>query len=422
MQERRSSLLGESLFSEELPSGAKFYAVPKKGYVEKQAMITVNYGSADNKYTLDGEEREIPQGVAHFLEHKMFEDDETPVLEKFTSLGANVNAFTTYTHTTYYFNCIDRFDECLEALAGAVQKPHFTDENVEKEKGIIAQEIRMYADSPSWRVYMNLHKALYHNGPIRDNIAGSTTSIERIDKGLLFECYNAFYHPSNMSAVVVGDIDPSKVSERLSWMMKPRAADNVVRIRDREPDEANMSYIEEKMAVSMPCFQFGFKESDFSCDMATKIASSKILADLLAGESSPLFGELYDEGLLDESFSRDYLCGSFYGTTIFSGASRNPIEFRKRLLAEIERVNNKGIDPIRFAAIKRKHIGRYVRSFNMVSHIAMNQVDLCSKGLGIMDLMDAFESVSIEDVQGRLKLLTPERSALSIVSPLERAV
>jgi predicted Zn-dependent peptidase len=422
MEETRSALLGESLFSEELPSGAKFYAVPKKGYVEKQAMITVSYGSADSRYSVGGEKKESPEGVAHFLEHKMFEDEEKPVLERFTALGANVNAFTTYTHTTYYFSCISRFYECLDTLSSAVQRPHFTDENVEKEKGIIAQEIRMYADSPSWRVYMNLHRALYHKGPIRDNIAGTAASIEKIDKGVLFDCYNAFYHPANMTAVVVGDVDPKDAAEKLAQMIKPKRAETVLKLRDEEPALANMSYIEEKMAVSMPCFQLGFKEQDFESGMAMKIASSKILADLLAGESSPLFGQLYDEGLLDDSFSRDYLCGSFYGATIFSGASRNPIAFRGHLLDEIKRLQAKGIDPQRFAAIKRKHIGRYIKSFNMIGHIAMNQVDLSSKGLGIIDLMNAFQDVSMEDVFERLKLLAPDCSALSVVSPLERAV
>jgi predicted Zn-dependent peptidase len=423
MHLKRSDLLGETLYMDKLPSGVECYVLPKGKFVEKQAMIAIKYGSADNRYLEDGKLRETPEGVAHFLEHKMFEDEEVPVLEKFVSQGGNVNAFTTYTHTSYYFSCIDNFYENLDLLFSFVQTPHFTDENVEKEKGIISQEIKMYADTPSWRVYMNLHRALYNHGPIRDNIAGTIDSIELIDKGVLYDCYNAFYHPANMAVIAVGDIDPEEFAESVGKKIKPRKSGGIERLHEAEPKEAKMSYIEEKMAVSMPCFQFGFKETDFSSETAMKIASSKILADLVAGESSPLYGRMFDKGLIDGSFSMDYLCGSFYGATIFSGSSNEPIKVRELILEEISRISKEGVDPLRFGACKRKHLGRYLMSFDMISHMAINQVDLYSKGLDLFDLLNAFQNVSIDDVNDRLRShLISDSSALSVVSPLEPSV
>ncbi|MDR1537952.1 MAG: insulinase family protein [Clostridiales bacterium] len=421
MEEMKSNaLLGENIFIDRLPSGIKCYIIPKSGYVEKQAMLAVRYGSADSSYQIDGRRLEAPEGMAHFLEHKMFEDDKMAVFEQFTMQGASVNAFTTYTHTAYYFSCIDNFYENLGLLMDFVQKPHFTDANVEKEKGIIAQEIQMYSDNPSWKVYMNLNQALYHQGPLRDNIAGTLESIQEITKELLLENYNAFYHPSNMALICVGDLDPVKIFQTVNEGFMEKPARVAGRIFGEEPACAKMSYIEEKLSVSMPLFEFGFKETDFKSGLAGKIASSKILADIIAGESSPLYVSMYDEGLIDDSFAMDYLCGSFYGATIFSGASRDPIRVRGLLMAEISRLAQEGIDPSRFAAAKRKHLGKYIRSFNMIDHIGVNQVDLFSKDLDLFDLMDAFQSASIPDAQSRLNNhFLEESSALSVVSPMD---
>ena len=205
--------LGETLYEYVHESGLKVLFVKKPGYNKKTAMFGTNYGSIDNVFKVQGSDKEIvvPDGIAHFLEHKLFEQEDGNMLDKFSKLGASPNAFTSFNQTVYYFSCADLFEENFRMLLSYVQNPWLTDENVEKEKGIIGQEIRMYEDNPNWRVFFNLLDCLYVNHPVKLDIAGSIESISKITKELLYDCYHTFYTPSNMVVVVVGDLVPEEV-------------------------------------------------------------------------------------------------------------------------------------------------------------------------------------------------------------------
>ena len=413
---KTNETLGEDLYINQLSSGVKCYIIPKAGYVENQAMLTVSYGSADSTYAMNGRRVQNPEGIAHFLEHKLFDDKENSLFNRFNKIGGNVNAFTTFNQTAYYVSCIDNFQDNLKLLLNFCQNPYITDESVEKEKGIIAQEIQMYKDTPSWRAYMNLNAALYGDSPLACNIAGSEESIQNIHKQELLDCYHTFYFPSNMALICSGDIDPEKVELLAESFISPKQGESIERGYKADESGVKSDYIETSMPVSMPLFELGFKETDFETSPCTRIVSGKILLDMIAGESSPLYERLYNANLIDDSFGMDYLSGVFYGVSIYSGSSPNPIGVRDNILDEIQRLKRDGLDRARFQNIKRKHIGRFIRGFNNIGQIIQAQADLYTKGLDVFDLMDCFSNITFDKVQARFERLFSEQ-ALSVVKP-----
>jgi len=413
---KSNKILREDLYANQLSSGIKCYIIPKAGYVERQSLLTVCYGSADSAYTVNNRTVQNPEGIAHFLEHKLFDDEENTLFARFSKLGGSVNAFTTFNQTAYYVSCIDNFEDNLKLLLNFCQNPAITDESVEKEKGIIAQEIQMYDDTPSWRAYMNLHAALYGDSPLSANIAGSEDSIRRIGKRELTDCYRTFYYPSNMALICVGDIDPERTALLADEGVaaKPEA----VVTRGYHPSGAGIhsDYIETSMPVSMPLFELGFKETDFETPACTRIVSGKILLDMLTGESSELYERMYSENLIDSSFGMDYLSGIFYGESVISGSSPDPLRVRDSIVDEIRRLKRDGLGESRFERIKRKHIGRFVMGFNNIGQIVQAQADLYTKGLDVFDLMDCFSNITFDEVRTRFARHFTE-PALSVVKP-----
>ena len=259
-----NSKVKEKVYIEKLKNGLTVIIFPKKGMQKKYMIWGTNYGSNDNKFIVPGESKitEVPNGVAHFLEHKLFEQpDGTNSLDTLTALGVNANAYTTNDHTAYLFECTDNFYPAMDELMDYVQHPYFTDENVEKEKGIIGQEIRMYDDYPEWKVYLNALNAMYHNNPIKIDITGTIETISHIDKEILYKCYKTFYHPSNMIMVIAGDFEPEKTIEDVKKrLIKTEAKGEIRRINSDEPEEIVQPYIEEKLEVSQPLYTIGIKE------------------------------------------------------------------------------------------------------------------------------------------------------------------
>jgi predicted Zn-dependent peptidase len=259
-----NKLLKEKIFWQKVEPGLEVFVLPKRGYNKKYATFATRFGSIDSHFVVEGEGQElvVPDGVAHFLEHKLFEEKEGNVFDRFAKLGASSNAFTNFTNTAYLFSSTDNFEECLEILLDFVQQPYFTEENVEKEKGIIEQEIRMYEDNPQWRIFFNLLAALYQKHPVRKDIAGTVESIRQIDKDVLYQCYRTFYHPSNMAVFVVGDVDPDKTMKQV--------ADNIARhghaplgeIKRFYPQEGpNLAekFVSQELVVSQPIINLGIK-------------------------------------------------------------------------------------------------------------------------------------------------------------------
>ena len=414
---KHNETLNEDLYIDQLSSGIKCYIMPKAGYAEKQAMLTVCYGSADNAYTVNNKNIKNPEGIAHFLEHKLFEGEDNALFGSFAKIGGSVNAFTTFNQTAYYVSCMDNFEENLKLLFGFCQNPYITDDNVEKEKGIISQEIRMYDDTPSWRAYVKLNKAAYGDGPLSASITGSIESIQNIGRQELLDCYDTFYFPANMALVCVGDMSPELVYQLADSVIKPKANNSIKRGYHTDRTGVNREYIELSMHISMPVFDLGFKETDFDLHPCKRIVSGKILLDMIAGESSDLYERMYNENLIDGSFGMDYISGTFYGLSIFSGASPDPILVRDYIMEEIQLQKRKGLNRSRFENIKRKHIGRYIRSFNNIGQIALAQADLYTKGLDVFELMDCFSNITFEEAQSRLTSHFTE-PALSVVKPL----
>lgn len=415
----KNEMLKDEMYVNVLSSGIKCYIIPKKGHVEKQAIIATKYGAMDLNFKIDGENITTPDGVAHFLEHKIFEDEELNLFDQFAKIGGNVNAFTNYNNTAYYFSCTDNFDKNFELLLDFVFKPYLTDENVEKEKGIIAQEINMYKDYPSWRCYFNMQSAMYQELPVKVDIAGTVESIEKIDKEVLLKCYDAFYQPENMLIVCCGDFDIDMIYETIDKKIKKSSNKNIERYSYSEPKEVKQKYIEEKMEVSIPMFNFGIKDNALENDKSMLIAKSKILIDIVAGESSSIYEKLYNEGLIDSSFSIDYSCGVEYGISLFAGYSTAPKEVTEEIIKEIKRLSQDGIDEKRFEQIRRKHLGRYIRSFNSISTITNMQVEFDTKNMDIFKLMDSFNNVTLDMVEERLREhLNTEDYVLSVINPL----
>jgi len=397
----KNDVLGESLHIKKLPSGLSSYIIPKKGFSKKTASLAVNFGSCDLEFEVDGKRIVTPEGIAHFYEHKVFEDAELDYFNEFTKLSANVNAYTNFNSTVYYFSCTENFDECLKLLFDMVFSLYITDETVEKEKGIIEQEISMYDDDPSWRVYFNMLQGLYAKSPVRAEIAGSAQTIAEIDLNALNTIFKSFYVPGNMALICSGDFDMEDVYRIADEKTKDLRSPKIVKDYPTEPKVALKARTQEKMTVAKPIFCLGFKDSH-KMDDVYKMTATKILLDILICGSSEAYNKLYNAGLIDDGFGEDYSLGNCYSTIMFSGASREPETVFNEIMAAINKAKAEGIDKIVFERIKKKHLGRYLNTFNSVSTPAHMQGEFFIKGFNIFDLADALQNTTIEHVTERL--------------------
>lgn len=417
--------LNEKILNIELDNGLKVFCIPKDNYVRKHAIYAVNYGSNDNKFVPIGESKEIvaPEGIAHFLEHKLFEDPEIDIFEEFGKLGSYVNAFTNNKQTAYLFSCIDKFYENLKLLVSFVQNPYFTEKNVEKEKGIIQQEIKMYNDAPDWKVYSNCLSGLYNSHPVKIDIAGTIESIQNINVDLLFKCYNTFYNPKNMILFMIGDIDFEKalsiVEEK--QIKYEKLKDSIVRGINLELTTISKKIIEENQRVSMPLFNVGFKDLDLGFDgdsLAYKEHCTNILLEILFGSSSDFYYELYNKGLINDKFGFQYVGYKDYGYAILGGESDAPKDVYYRILSYIELKKIKGLMERDFNRAKKKLIGYHLINSNSIDFIAKNFINDFYNKYTLLNYLDILEKVKLEDVERRLNnFLNENQSTLSIISP-----
>jgi len=411
----------EKIYTEKLSNGLTVMIIPKKDIQKKYIIWGTHFGSIDNHFIVPKtkEKIKIPDGVAHFLEHKMFEQESgTNSLDVLSALGVDANAYTTNDHTAYLFEATDNFYEALDEFMDYVQNPFYTDENVEKEKGIISQEIKMYDDHPAWQVYMNAMKCLYKENPIRIDIAGTVESINKIDKDVLYNCYNTFYHPSNMALVVCGDFNPEELIEELKNRMvnKENQAD-IQRIYPEEPEEIDQKNITVTMDVNNPLFVIGFKDKiEDKEQMVKKHIAIEILLYMLIGKSSNLYQKLYEQGLLLAQPDLDYEFSTQYAHASISGQSKDPEKVYEMLLKEIERLKNDGIEADLFDRVKKKIYGDYVTEYNSVGNIARMFLADYFKGINSFDYLENYELVTIEYASQVLdKVFVEDKSVLSIV-------
>ncbi len=391
----------EKVYIEKLKNGLTVMVIPKEGIKKKYIIWGTHYGSNDSKFIVPGENQvtEVPKGVAHFLEHKMFEQENgRNSLDVLSSLGVNANAFTTNTHTAYLYEATDNFYEALDEFMDYVQHPYFTDENVEKEKGIIGQEIMMYDDYPEWKVYLNALEAMYHSHPVKLDITGTIETISHIDKDILYKCYNTFYNPSNMCLVVCGDFNPDEILKEIEKrLIDNKAEGEIKRIYEQEEETIVNPKIESKMEVSIPLFTLGIKciPPKQKEKVKTHIAID-VLLNLIIGESSNLYQELYKSGVILNMPSFEYEFTDEYAHILISGVSRNPDIFFDMLNKEIDNFINNGINEQDFERVKKMIYGEYIKEYNDVSKIARIFLTDFMKGVNSFDYIEEITALDIE--------------------------
>ena len=411
----------EKLYTEKLLNGLTVMIIPKPGILKKYIIWGTNYGSNDSTFVVPGEEKEtvVPEGVAHFLEHKMFEQESgINSLDTLTSLGVEANAYTTNDHTAYLFECTDNFYEALDEFMDYVQHPYFTDENVEKEKGIIGQEIMMYDDYPEWQVYLNTMKAMYHNNPIKIDITGTIETISHIDNEILYKCYNTFYNPGNMAIVICGDFEPEKIIEEIKKRLLPNTANGEIkRIYPEEPETIVQERIEQQMEVSQSLYSIGIKDKIVSKDSIVKRhIAIEIILNIVCGKSSELYKNLYNEGIIFGTPSADYEFSEKYAHVLISGQSTNPEEVYKRFKNEVQKIKNNGINQDDFERIKKKIYGIYTKEYNDVADIARMFLSDYFKGINSFDYIEEIDTVNIEYTnQVAKELFDDKKMVLSVV-------
>lgn len=404
-------------------SGLKIYVYPKEGFSSTYAVIGTKFGSINTKFKKKGDKKVtvVPDGIAHYLEHKLFESEDGDAFAKYAKTGASANAYTSFDMTCYLFSCTENFGKSLKILLELVQSPYFTKETVAKEQGIIGQEIKMYDDDPNWRVMFNLLGAMFHNHPVKVDIAGTIESIAQINADNLYECYNNFYNLNNMVLAVAGNVTPDEVLKIANESLKPSENSVPESIFPDEPYEVVKERVEQKFEISMPMFQFGFKELAAKDRFSAKeLAQTDIILQILAAKSSPMYRELLDKSLINDSFSYEYFEGPGYAAIIFSGESKNPDEVANIIKKYVKDMHEKGIDKDEFEMSKRAIYGKTVSMLNSAENISNAIMGLDFANRSLFESIDCIASTTLQDVENRLKKqLDINNCALSVVLPLK---
>lgn len=414
--------IGECLYSAVLPNGLRLRVVPKKGFSTNYAVFATNYGGAHRRFTVDGRELDTPAGVAHFLEHKMFDmPDGQNALNILSENGADPNAFTSSGVTCYFFQCTQSFEENLRMLLRFVSTPYFTEETVKKEQGIIAQEIVMGEDSPGSAIYYNLMEMLYEHHPVKDKVAGTVESISHITHETLYDCHRVFYAPCNMTLCVEGDVDPEAIYRIALEELGEECGS--VPSADFGPGETLYplaSFKSVEMAVSAPQFLIGAKlrHAEGGENILRQRVLSQLAMRMLAGSSSPFYAKLYSEGLLSRDFDYevDFTAGT--ATVIIGGESRDANEVLKRLNEEVARISREGLDPERFKRAKRASLGARLRGLEDFENVCISMAVGVFDGYCAFDSIKVLDSIGIEECRAFIcENLAPERLAMSLITP-----
>lgn len=422
MNTKQYPLLKEEMHHQVLDNGLNVFMVERPNFQKNFVFFATKYGGMDTRFSLDGKEWiDSPAGVAHYLEHKMFDTEDGNALQDLASNGASPNAFTANDMTGYYFECTEKFLDNLKILLSFVSVPWFTEESVEKEQGIIGQEIGMVEDDPNWSVYINLMKGLFHYHPARFSVAGTVESISHITAETLYSCHKAFYNPANMVLVAAGNFDPEELIKVASQVLPGDTGVDPVRDYGKEePRESCEEEIEVEMEVSAPLFQLGFKGPARAegIDGLRQEQLGNMASEMLVGTSSPLYAELYERGLLNQNFGAGY--ESFVGGTLMAmgGESKDPRAVRDAIIKEANRLVEEGLDEALWNRIKKAMYGSEVRSLNSFETICINQAEGFFNGFEFMKFPETYESIQKEEAQEFLKeYIRQDQSCLSVVSP-----
>ena len=416
--------------SKVLPSGLTLLAKPMPGYTGAHAIYATRFGSTDASFTLDKHDGrgpvriDLPAGVAHFLEHKMFESEEGDAFALYAKTGANANAYTSFDRTSYIFTATGKIDESLDVLLGMVGKPYFTEETIAKEQGIIGQEIRMYDDSADWRLLTGLCQCLYAAHPVRSDIAGTAESIAQITPAMLYACADAFYQPANMVLAAAGNITMERLEAACAraGLDKPRQPFAVERIRAEEGPAVARQRLEFSMPVAKPCIGIGFKEAplpDGLAGLRGRIVCD-LLTELIVGGTTPLYRRLYDEGLVNPEFDGDFLALDGCLCILFTGESDEPERVKEMLLDEIDRLRAEGVDEELFRLNKNRMYGELIQDLEQIEDTAGALANSFLHGYTVYDELQALANLTKQDVDDALQtMLSRERCATVLIHPTE---
>lgn len=425
--------LDETLYHEKLPNGLEVYILPKKGFSKTYATFTTKYGSIDNHFIPFGEKEpvKVPDGIAHFLEHKMFEKEDGDVFQQFSQQGASANAFTSFTRTAYLFSATDKVTENVETLLDFVQSPYFTEKTVEKEKGIIAQEITMYDDQPDWRLYFGMIENLYENHPVKIDIAGTVDSIQDITAEHLYTCYNTFYHPSNMMLFIVGSVEPESMIKFIKDNQMQKTFEEPKEIVRIYPEEAIEAAIKERtleMSVQKPKVFVGIKPEALDLSGATMLKhelSAQLAFELLFGRTSDFYHHAYENGWIDESYSFDYSLENGFGYALIGSDTSAP----EQLIEEIQHTLDRAIEKWPFGQadldrVRRKKIGFFLRALNSPEYIANQFTRYAFNDMNLFDVVPFLEEIEVSDLQDAFATVSQERqrSTFTIMPPKKETV
>ena len=415
--------LDETLYTGVLDNGLTVAVVPRKGFTKSLAYFVTDFGSIHTDFILEGEEVRAPAGIAHYLEHKMFDlPGQRDVSEEFAAMGAVTNAFTSYDMTAYYFSCTSNFESCLRLLLEFVSTPYFTEESVEKERGIIDQEIGMNEDSPDSVIFDNLMKAMYRRHPIRVPILGTCDTIRQITPELLHKCHRAFYTPGNMLLCVIGDVDPDRIGEIATEMLGSERKEVGQKLRRWEEEMTVPAADTAKaMEVAMPMFHLGFKSEPLQ--PGTEAIRTEMIADLAAealfGESSELYLKLYEEGIIDASFGGGFETVDGCALLLCAGDSDHPQTVREAILAQAEKLAEEGIPQSNFLRMKRSALGRRIRSLDSFDATCFRICAYHFSGFDYFRFPEVYRSIEAQEICDFLqRIVTEERSSLSVIHPL----
>lgn len=412
--------IGEQVWREELPNGLRLTVAPKRGFRKNLFFLAVNYGGADRRFKLGSGWVDTPAGTAHFLEHRMFALEDGDAMTAFSKRGALANAFTSPDMTAYFVECSDMLRENLELLLRLVSTPCFRAEDVERERGIIAQEIRMTEDDPEDVMYYALSRALYSASPLREPVAGTRESIELITPETLRSAWGAFYTPSNMSLVAVGDLDPRFVRDTALKTLPEAAAPPVERAKElpESPEPVTMR-VEHEMDVGAPIFLAGAKTATglWGREGVKYELTANIALSILLGAASPLYGAMYGDGLINETFGYDFENAAGHSSLSFGGETQNPEIVCLRVMEEAARLASGGIDEGFFARRKKTAYGGAIRALNSFDNICYNVAAADFSGYDYFETAKILDSVTSEDARSFLALnILPERTAISIIN------
>lgn len=417
-----NEILNETIYKKVLSNGLEVYICVKKGFIKKIGMFGTKYGSITNDFIdISSEKRvTVPDGVAHFLEHKLFEQEGSNALDLFSKEGISSNAYTSFDHTVYYFETIDKFEKGLEMLIKLVKTPYFTDENVEKEQGIIGQEISMYDDDPNFNVYFNTLRAMYINHPVKIDIAGTIESISKIDKDVLYKCYNTFYNPNNMFMVIVGDVDVKEtiktIENNLKIYEEGIKVEKVTKFSMDEPNNILQKRIEKNMGLYMPQVSIGYKlEPVKGNEIIRREELADIVSKMFFSKSSSFYEQEYNKGTISDSIEFAYEGTNEFSHVILATLSLNPEEFQKDLFEYIEKIKKEEIDINLFENIKKSKIGQNIVASENLNSSYRRIIDSILNNSTLYYDIEVLNNITAQDIKEFLNTLDYIKAVVSIV-------